>query len=194
EKRGFALVGATRYIPLANSGTNRMVASRLQLPPPSFGAGATTITGPADASMVFSIPSAKKPRARLSGDQNGSLAPSVPASGWAASESRERTQSFAVPASPIAQKATACPSGASAGDPLFAPKKTNHELSGGAISEILACAASRAGRQYEMKVKVTADRRAPPTAPYSSPRSRPFAAAGLPAAARASSPSTIHRS
>src|SRR5713101_9125080 len=88
-----------------------MVPSRFQLPPASHGAAAKAIAGPPDASIVFSLLSAKNPSARLSGDQNGSVAPSVPGSGRVASESRERIQSSVFPVSSAAQKARACPSG-----------------------------------------------------------------------------------
>src|SRR6476620_11442626 len=100
-----------------------MVPSGFQLPPASAGAAANTIAGPPDASMVFNLLSAKNPSARLSGDQNGSPAPSVPGSGWAASESRERTQSMAFPIASTAGNARARPSGESTGGPPVDPVK-----------------------------------------------------------------------
>ena len=48
-----------------------MMLSRLQLPPLPRGASHTTIGGPPEIWTVFSLPSAKNPMDRLSGDQNG---------------------------------------------------------------------------------------------------------------------------
>ena len=62
-------------------GAKSMVPFGLQLPPNARGASASTSGFPPSRSRRFSFPSAKKPIERLSGAQNGKLAPSVPASG-----------------------------------------------------------------------------------------------------------------
>ena len=61
-------------------------------------------------SIRFSLSPAKKPSVRPSGDQNGKLAPSVPATERAEEESSERTQIVVVP-SIEAGNATDLPSG-----------------------------------------------------------------------------------
>ena len=65
----------------ARAGANRIVPSRFQVPPSPAGASQTRCAAPPRASMVFNAPSAKNPRKRLSADQNGKAAPSVPGSG-----------------------------------------------------------------------------------------------------------------
>ena len=75
------------------SGVYKIVPSTPQVPPRGFAASASVCTAPPLASMILSLPSAKNPKLRLSGDQKGKLASSVPASGWAAVESKGRTQS-----------------------------------------------------------------------------------------------------
>jgi hypothetical protein len=66
--------------------------SRLQLPPPPFGASHSTIGGPPAISTFFSLPPAKNPMNRLSGDQNGKDPPSVPGIGLAARVATGRSQ------------------------------------------------------------------------------------------------------
>src|SRR4029450_8241315 len=57
------------------------------------GAASHNVTGGPLATAIFlSLPWAKNPTDRLSGDQNGDLAPSVPASACAASVSSDRVQ------------------------------------------------------------------------------------------------------
>jgi hypothetical protein len=64
--------------PRADPGANRITPSRLQVPPLPDGASASTVAGPPAIWTVFSLPSAKNPIDRLSGDQNGKMPPSVP--------------------------------------------------------------------------------------------------------------------
>jgi hypothetical protein len=74
---------------------NRIVPVRLQEAPglpEELGILHTICTGPPAASMVFSLSSAKKASLRLSADQNGPRALSVPGSDRASSDSSERTQ------------------------------------------------------------------------------------------------------
>src|SRR5437016_6016523 len=66
-------------------------------------------------SIRFSLPPAKKPIDRLSGDQNGYLAPSVPGNGRASAESSDLSHSRVGP-SPEATNASCLLSGESAKD------------------------------------------------------------------------------
>jgi len=54
-----------------------MTPLRPHVPPRGVGASQTTCTGPPEASTVRSLPPAKKPIDRLSGDQNGNSPCSV---------------------------------------------------------------------------------------------------------------------
>ena len=58
-----------------------MTLSRLQLPPRPAGASDSTTGGPPAIGTFFSLPAAKNPMNRLSGDQNGNVPPSVPGIG-----------------------------------------------------------------------------------------------------------------
>src|SRR5688500_3367936 len=69
---------------------------------------------PPAISILFILPSATKPIDSLSGDQKGLLAPSVPVTARASSESRLRIQSSAAP-SRAATNASLRPSGDIAG-------------------------------------------------------------------------------
>jgi hypothetical protein len=76
--RVVATVGAppaldTRRRPVWEGPGEENDVSWLQLPPLPRGASHTTIGGPAGDRDRFSLPSAKKPMDRLSGDQNGRL-------------------------------------------------------------------------------------------------------------------------
>jgi hypothetical protein len=66
---------------------------------------------PPVASTLLSVPAAKKPIQRLSGDQNGLKAPTVPGMARAADESSGRMNNCVRP-SVVTTKASACPSGA----------------------------------------------------------------------------------
>src|SRR5579863_4407103 len=68
----------------------------LQLPPRELGAAARDEMGPPLAAIFISLPPAKKPMKRPSGDQNGCEAPEVPSSCWGASLLSERTKSSLV--------------------------------------------------------------------------------------------------
>src|SRR5581483_2107291 len=72
--------------------------SLFQVPPaPPPGAGAKTCGSAAPISMRLSWPAAKKPMERLSGDQKGKVAPSVPGIDRALVLSRGLNQSRDVP-------------------------------------------------------------------------------------------------
>src|SRR5437867_7137313 len=67
-----------------------MTSSLFQVPPRPA-ASANVVTNPLPTSIRFSFPSAKKPIERLSGDQNGNAAFSVPTSGRVSADSSERS-------------------------------------------------------------------------------------------------------
>src|SRR5712692_6124970 len=109
-----------------------MIPSRFQLPPRPLWASLIVSGGPPEASIFFNLPLAKNPRNRLSGDQNGHAAPSVPASGCAEIAASGRTKSMRLPSASDPAKATRLPSGESA----IAPEpKANCTFSGGRIEE-----------------------------------------------------------
>src|SRR5690349_20076638 len=69
----------SRGVPL--SGENRITSPWFHVPGKKpEGASPTVNVGPPEASILLSLPPAKNPMYRLSGDQNGAIAPSVPAS------------------------------------------------------------------------------------------------------------------
>ena len=74
-------------------GLNTMTLSRLQAPPRPWGASHNETGGPPATGIFFSFPPAKKAMNRLSGDQKGKLAESVPGSGCAATAPIGLTQS-----------------------------------------------------------------------------------------------------
>jgi len=81
--------------------------------------------GPPGSPIVFSFEFVKKPMLRLSGDQNGWEASSVPARGLASNESSARTHNIGPPFQ-MAVNATVLPSGEMA-------KDSNAVLAGGKI-------------------------------------------------------------
>ena len=94
---------------------NRITSSRLHVPPFGFGAIASACADPPSTSIRFSAPSAKNPTDRLSGDQNGSRAFSVPGNGRADVASSARSHNWDPP-SDAATKASLRPSGEIASD------------------------------------------------------------------------------
>src|SRR5262245_59926627 len=73
-------------------GANKMTPSAFQDPPLPANAGARTWGAPPPISTLFSTPAAKNAIERLSGDQKGQVAPSVPESGCGDVAARERSQ------------------------------------------------------------------------------------------------------
>ena len=98
----------TRNNGLAADGVNRIVPSSFQSPPRPFAALASVCGAPPATSILFKLPSAKKPIERPSGDQNGNAPPSVPSSGCGTADASERTDSRETP-STDATKATVLP-------------------------------------------------------------------------------------
>ena len=70
--------------------------TKATLPRPALEASASVCGAEPPRSTRFSLPSAKKPTERLSGDQNGNVTPSVPATGCAEAEASDRTHSWEV--------------------------------------------------------------------------------------------------
>src|SRR5512132_2932061 len=85
-------------------------------PQPSPRASHTVCTGPPAAAILLILPPAKNPMERLSADQKGELASSVPASGCAVTDSRARTHRTTLP-SVILRRTTRRPSGETAKEP-----------------------------------------------------------------------------
>src|SRR5262249_12281153 len=83
-----------RYKEDTTRGAKIIVPFAFHDPPSPLAGVANTCGTPPEISIRFSARSAKKPRARLSGDQKGKLAPSVPGIGRAAVESKARTKSM----------------------------------------------------------------------------------------------------
>src|SRR5438552_3848989 len=109
----------------------RIVPSRFQVPESNLRLVLhTAMGGPPVASILLSLPSAKKPMKRLSGDQKGEAAPSVPASGCAANEASERTQSSLRP-STFTTNASRRPSGETAIECQLSDRVMNSAFSGG---------------------------------------------------------------
>src|SRR5262249_56331180 len=79
-------LAATRYKGVVIFGAKTMTPSRFHVPPLPDGASHSVCGGPPVTSILFSLPSAKNPRLRLSGAQNGISAPSVAGSLWARHE------------------------------------------------------------------------------------------------------------
>jgi hypothetical protein len=124
-----------------------MTPPRLHVPPLALAASQRTRGGPPSASTLFSFPSAKNPRLLLSGDQNGYVAPSVPASGRETVESRLRTWRPIVPSSCLAEKAIRRPSGETATGPAPGPLRRKPACSGGRIEARTARSSTRAERR-----------------------------------------------
>ena len=112
--RGFGLNGDDGSSPgrrdaldriVAGLPSKRMTPSGLQDPSAPVGASQIFCGGPPEMSTFFSLPSAKKPRNRLSGDQNGRVVPSVPARGCATSALSGRTQMRLFPEESVALNA-----------------------------------------------------------------------------------------
>ena len=114
--------------------------------PRRAGASQMAMAGPPAGSILFNFPSAKKPTNRLSADQKGIVAPSVPSSDRADGASSGRTQSRCV-LSVLATNARRRPSGERAsrfGGVPAAPTPPMTQPSGGRIVELKAGALSEA--------------------------------------------------
>src|SRR5271166_726544 len=115
-------------------GENAMTPVGLQAPPRPSCASQTVSAVVALRSMVRSLPLAKKPRARLSGDQKGKIASLVSGRVRASAPFMGRTQRFVLPSLLTAVNATYEPSGESTGGPARSEVKRNCWLGGGLIT------------------------------------------------------------
>src|SRR5580698_2008002 len=113
------------------AGENRITPPGPQAPPRPRGASLTIWVEPPSRSTVLSLPSAKNPRERLSGDQKGKVALSVPGSSRASTVLVGRTQSAILPSVPVAANARDAPSGDATGGPAESPVRLNVVFSGG---------------------------------------------------------------
>src|SRR5262245_40628152 len=110
--------------------------SAFQLPPRGVLDSSTTVcVGPPSAEILNRRPCVKNARNRLSGDQNGKAAPSVPGSERDVKLSIGRTHNDVFPAASSATKASIVPSGEIVPpfDPSGAPSGDAHEVLSGAL-------------------------------------------------------------
>src|SRR4029077_8387723 len=88
-----------------------IVPSPFQLPPAGLGASASVWTELPSADTRFSLPSAKKPSERASGDQNGRDAPAVRGTGRGETDPSSRIQTLVRSSGARATNASWRPSG-----------------------------------------------------------------------------------
>src|SRR5207247_614683 len=122
--------------------------SRFQVAPRANGVLHRVCGGPPVTSIFFSLPAAKNPMKRLSGDQNGRVASSVPESGCALIESSGRIHKRVFPEASVAAKAKRSPSGEIAKEPKLA-------FSGGLMKRRTARVSVGGRRKFEI-VRATA--------------------------------------
>src|SRR5579864_7845690 len=113
-------------------GQNRITPSGLQAPPRPTMTSAISRAGPPLIPTTFSLFGTKKPIDKLSGDQNGQDACSVPTRGFASRESSARTQRIILPFN-TAVNASLRPSGET-------EKDSNEAFSGGRMERRITVA------------------------------------------------------
>src|SRR5437870_7898061 len=116
--------------------------SRFHVPPREKVTLHKVCAGPPVTSIFFTLPAAKNPMKRLSGDQKGRVASSVPESGCALIESSGRIHKRVFPEASVAAKARRSPSGEIAKEPKLA-------FSGGGTNRRTARDSVGARRKYE---------------------------------------------
>src|ERR1700737_5159819 len=112
-----------------------MTPSLLHAPPRPLRVSHTIWGGPPPALILFNLPPPKKATSRLSGDQNGYIASSVPVRGCAVKEVSRRTYNRILPLSARAVNASLIPSGESTGGPEDATMVMNPVPAGGRMYE-----------------------------------------------------------
>src|SRR5580700_382170 len=122
---------------VCESGAKMMSPLRLQLPPRPNGASQSATADPPSKPIVLSFASAKKPRERPLGDQNGNVAPSVPAISSAFNFPNERTHIREDPFAFTATNASRVPSALKATDPPSSPIRFRVVPSGGNTNDLL---------------------------------------------------------
>ena len=128
---GVPPAAGTRTRGVVESGEKRITPSRFQAPLRPFAASQIGSGGAPDTSTFWSLPSAKNARKRLSGDQNGNLAPWVPAIGLAPSSPSDRSQRIGLPSASLPANVAYRPSGEIVRDPQLGPVKSNSDFSAG---------------------------------------------------------------
>src|ERR1700693_490670 len=89
-------------------------------------------------SIVFNLLSAKNPRERLSGDQKGKIAPSVPARERASRVFTGRIQRAVLPSAAVAAKRSDDASGDKTGGRAKSPVRLSEVLAGGSMTVRMA--------------------------------------------------------
>src|SRR6202521_181958 len=89
-------------------------------------------------SIVFNLLSAKNPRERLSVDQKGKIAASLPARERASSVFRGRIQRAVLPSAPVAANASDEPSGDKTGGPAKSPVRLSGVVGGASMTVRMA--------------------------------------------------------
>src|SRR5262245_53928111 len=130
----------TRYNVVPLSGAKMITPSRFQAPPAPLPASHRGCGGPPETSLVRSLPPAKNAMERLSGDQNGFVALSVPGKGCIVSESNERSQRRVLPEESLTTIARRRPSGE-----IEEPRKDACSI--GAIKKRSVCVSSAVRRK-----------------------------------------------
>src|SRR5262245_7294788 len=145
-----------RLIPSVAS-PNNMTPSRFHAPTPTRIDESHKLSGAAPESAIFlSVPVARKPNTRMSGDQNGGPVTPTTASGLAVAESSGRAQSCVLP-STVAIKASVRPSGEIAG------RSKRVAFSGGVTNKRIGSASVAGLRKYATPIASKASASAPAT-------------------------------
>src|SRR5580704_3092315 len=136
-----------------------MTPSLFHAPPRPFTALHNASAGPPLPLIFFTLPCAKNPISRLSADQNGYVASSVPANGFAVIDDRERTYNRTFPFSSRAVNASRVPSGEITAGPDDGTTATNEAPAGGRIDDFMTALGREANLTYA-PVEITAIRTA----------------------------------
>src|SRR5664279_6252946 len=131
---GVPPLALTRIRGACGLGENRITPSGPHVPPRPSATSQTANGEPLLRSIVFSFVSAKNPSERLSGDQKGKIAFSVPGITRASSTFMGRTPSAVFPSAPVAANAMDVPSGDSTGGPAVSPVRLSVDFSGGLMT------------------------------------------------------------
>ncbi len=148
-------------------GVKRITLSRFQVPPRRSAASQRVETGPPFEPIFLSFPVDAKPMNLPSGDQNGIVAPSVPASGRAEASSKARTQSCARPSPFRAANTSLFPSGDTATGPAAGQRDSSVVPSGASTLERTSGAVPRGARpRQRTQPTTTTDPRAAPASAH----------------------------
>ena len=168
-----------------------MTPSRFQAPGRPLSASQIASGGPPATSTFWSLWSAKNARKRLSGDQNGNVAPSVPVSRRAATSPRGWTHRTLFPLASFVANVAMRPSGESDSEPHASPSTANSTFSGGSRNDRMRSARTGARRRYPAAARPAATIAAAATAQASLSRFLRLATTGAGSPA-CEPPSAIH--